>query len=81
MVKDVVLDATESDAEEFTVSFWKVDVGGAVKRGDELVVLESTEEKTALAVRSPFDGTVASVVAGEDETVRQGDVLCRVETG
>jgi pyruvate/2-oxoglutarate dehydrogenase complex dihydrolipoamide acyltransferase (E2) component len=81
MLKDVVLDASESDAEAFSVSFWKVEVGEDVAQGDELVVLESTEEKTALAVRSPYGGRLHEIVAGEDTSVGQGDVLCRVEVG
>ena len=81
MLRDVVLEPAESDSEEFTVSFWKVDAGGPVVEGAELVVLESTEEKTALAVLSPFSGVLDSVCAEEDSTVRAGDVLCRVEVG
>jgi pyruvate/2-oxoglutarate dehydrogenase complex dihydrolipoamide acyltransferase (E2) component len=81
MLKDVVLETGESDADEFTVSFWKVDPGSSVGKGDEIVVLESVEEKTALAVSSPVSGVLKSIVAGEDSTVRPGDLLCRVEVG
>jgi len=79
MLKDVVLEAAESEAEEFNVSFWKVDVGSRVSKGDELVVLEAVEEKTALAVRSPFAGTLKAIRAGEDTKVASGDILCSVE--
>ena len=81
MLRDIVLEAAESDAEQFSVTFWKVETGAAVAEGDELVVLESVEEKTALAVRSPVAGTLSSIEADEDTVVRQGSVLCRVEVG
>jgi pyruvate/2-oxoglutarate dehydrogenase complex dihydrolipoamide acyltransferase (E2) component len=78
--KDVVFAPTLTDAAEFTVSFWKVEPGEAVDAGAELVVLESVEEKTAIAVESPCSGVLAEIVAGEDAAVRPGDVLGRIET-
>ncbi len=80
MLKDIVLDPSASDAEEFTVLFWKVDEGEPVSAGEELVVLESSEEKTAVSVSAPWDGTLAEIVAGEDSRVGPGAVLARMET-
>lgn len=79
MLRDVILRPTETDAQEFTVSYWKVDPGCAVSEGEELVVLESVEDKTALAVLSPLAGTLTEILAREDETVTPGDNLGRIE--
>ena len=79
MLKYVVLDAAEAEATEFTVSYWKVDPGEHVKKGDELLVLESVEDKTALAVASPYTGSLAEILVSEEQTVVAGDRLGRIE--
>lgn len=79
MLRDLEFRPTETEAAEFRVSYWKVDRGERVAEGDELLVVESVEEKTALAVPSPFAGVVVDIVAGEDDTVRPGDLLGRID--
>lgn len=79
MLKDIVLEAGESEASEFTLSYWKVDPGAAVHEGDELLVVESVDDKTALSVVSRHSGTLAEILVNEDETVRVGDRLGRIE--
>ena len=79
MLKDIVLETTETDATEFTISYWKVDAGAAVHEGDELLVVESVEDKTALAVISRHTGTLAEILAQEDATVAPGDRLGRID--
>lgn len=79
MLRDLVLTPSGTDATEFRVSYWKVDRGDRVERGDELLVVESVDEKTALAVPSPISGIIVEIVAGEDDTVRPGDLLGRIE--
>lgn len=79
MRRDVILRPADTSAQEFTVSYWKVDPGCAVEEGDELVVLESVDDKTALSVLAPHTGTVTEILAREDETVAPGDLLGRIE--
>ena len=80
MVESVILKPAESEAGEFSVLFWKVDQGDSVTEGDELLVLEAAEEKTALTVLAPCTGVLVEVVAAEESIVRPGDVLGRIET-
>ena len=79
MLRDIVFEPAEAEADEFTVSYWKVDVGGEVRRGDELVVVESVEDKTAFVVLAPYTGVLKEIATGEDETVTSGAVLGRVD--
>jgi len=79
LLRDLEFRPTETDAVEFRVSYWKVDRGERVAEGDELLVVESVEEKTALAVPSPLAGVLVDIVAGEDDTVRPGDLLGRID--
>jgi pyruvate/2-oxoglutarate dehydrogenase complex dihydrolipoamide acyltransferase (E2) component len=79
LLRDIVLAPGDTEASEFTVSYWKVDPGEHVSRGDEIVVLESTEDKTALAVVSPYTGTLIEILVSEDEAVAPGTNLGRME--
>ena len=79
MLKDVVFQPTDTDATEFTVSYWKLDPGDAVSEGSELLVVESVDEKTALVVPSPCSGVLAEIVTGEERTISPGDVLGRID--
>lgn len=47
--------------------------------GDELLVVESVEDKTALAVPSPCAGVLAEIVAREGQVVAPGELLGRME--
>ena len=79
VLKDIVLKSPETEAPEFTVSYWKVDPGERVAPGDELVVVESVEDKTALAITSSHAGVLTEILAREDETVASGTTLGRIE--
>lgn len=79
MTREIFLTPTESDATEFTISYWKVDPGESVRDGDELVVVESVDEKTALAVASPCAGVLTEIVALEGQVVAPGDLLGRID--
>jgi pyruvate/2-oxoglutarate dehydrogenase complex dihydrolipoamide acyltransferase (E2) component len=76
---DIILEATETEADEFTVSYWKLDEGDAVAGGDELLVVESVDDKTAFSVAAKRSGRLAEIVAREDERVSRGAVLGRME--
>lgn len=79
MLKDVVLRPEATEAEEFTISYWKVDPGETVVEGDELLVVESVDEKAALTVVAPFSGVLMEIVASEDDTVAPGSLLGRID--
>lgn len=79
MLIDILLEPTNTEATEFTVSYWKVDAGGSFLAGDELLVVESVEDKTAFSVAAKCSGTLAEIVAAEEETVTAGDLLGRME--
>ena len=69
MTREILLRPTDTESAEFTISYWKFDPGESVRGGDELVVVESVEEKTALAVTSPCAGVLAEIVAREGQVV------------
>ena len=77
--KDIVLEVSETDATEFTVSYWKVDAGATVREGDELLVVESVDDKTAMTVISRHTGTLVEILAQEGVTVAPGDRLGRID--
>ena len=79
LLRDVTFAPSDTDATEFTLSYWKADRGQRVDEGAELVVVESVDEKTAIAMPSPFTGVLVEIVAREDDLVRPGDVLGRID--
>ncbi len=80
MLKDLVLEPEDMDVDRFTLLYWKADVGTAVARGDELVVVEAEAAKTALSILAPCSGVLVEVLAEEDQEVVRGDVLGRIES-
>jgi pyruvate/2-oxoglutarate dehydrogenase complex dihydrolipoamide acyltransferase (E2) component len=79
LLRDIAFQPVETDAQEFTVSYWKIDPGHAVAEGQELLVVESVDEKTALVVPSPYTGVLAEIVAQEENTIGRGSLLGRIE--
>ncbi|KPK62654.1 MAG: hypothetical protein AMK73_05825 [Planctomycetes bacterium SM23_32] len=63
--------------DEAEVSFWYVEEGEAVAEGQDMV--EMITDKAAFTVPSPVAGTVRSIVAGEGDKVRVGEVMAIVE--
>lgn len=53
-----------------------VEVGATVRKGQTLALLESM--KLFSKVKAPADGTVAELVAGNEEPVSVGQVLVRL---
>ncbi len=64
---------------DITGTIWKVlkSVGDAVAEDEAILILESM--KMEIPVASPEPGTIAEILVGEGETVRDGAVLVRVE--
>ena len=78
-IVEVVLPELGADAgDEAEVSFWYFDVGDAVERDDDLV--EMITDKATFNVPSPVSGTLLELVADEGDTVKEGDVICLVES-
>ena len=77
-VIDVPLpDLGEDAGNEARVAFWYVDVGEEVKEGDDLV--QMLTDKATFDVPSPATGKVADLMADEEQTVKVGGVLCRLQ--
>ena len=77
-VIDVPLpDLGEDAGSEARVAFWYVDVGEEVKQGDDLV--QMLTDKATFDVPSPATGKVADLMADEEQAVKVGGVLCRLQ--
>ena len=78
-VVEVKLPELGKDAgEEARVSFWYVAKGERVAKDDDLV--QMITDKATFDVPSPADGRIVELVADEDDEVKVGQVLCRIET-
>lgn len=64
-------------ATEARVSFWYVEVGETVEAGDNLV--QMLTDKATFDVPSPASGTLAEILAQEEQTVSVGGLLCRLK--
>ena len=64
---------------ELTATVWKVVVeqGATVAEGDELVILESM--KMEIPVVAPLAGTVKELCVGEEDRIREGDVVAVID--
>jgi len=79
-VIDVPLpDLGEDAGDEARVAFWYVDVDEELKEGDDLV--QMLTDKATFDIPSPAAGKVVELVADEDQTVKVGEVLCRLQVG
>ena len=79
-VIDVPLpDLGEDAGDEARVAFWYVDVDEELKEGDDLV--QMLTDKATFDIPSPAAGKVVELLADEDQTVKVGEVLCRLQVG
>ena len=64
---------------DITGTIWKVlkSVGDAVAEDEAILILESM--KMEIPVSSPEAGTIAAILAGEGDIVRDGMVLVRID--
>ena len=77
-VIDVKLPELGAEAgDEAWVSFWYIEVGEVVEQGDDLVQLLT--DKATFDVPSPNGGKVVERLVEEDDEVKVGQVLCRLE--
>lgn len=70
-------DLGEDAGDSARVAFWYVDPGEEVKEGDDLV--QMLTDKATFDVPSPATGKVADLMADEEQTVKVGGVLCRLQ--
>src|SRR3954464_7015653 len=73
---DVVIPSMGESISEGTLLEWLVKVGDSVKREQGLA--EVSTDKIDAELPSPVAGIVAEILAAPDDTVRVGDVLCRI---
>lgn len=77
MQVDVVVPEIGEDGDPLVVGYWFVRTGEAVMLGDELV--EVVCGKTVFTVPSPVSGTVAHILAQDEDVVCNGDRLAVIE--
>lgn len=76
---DLVMPKMGESLQEGTIVRWLKKVGDVVER-DEMV-LEISTDKVDTEVPSPVAGTVAEILAQEEETLLVGSVIARISTG
>ncbi|MBN1529311.1 MAG: 2-oxo acid dehydrogenase subunit E2 [Thermoleophilaceae bacterium] len=76
MASDVTMPRLSDSMEEGTILKWLVDEGGAVKRGEPLVEIET--DKANMTYESDTDGVLVEVVAKEGDTLAIGEVIARI---
>src|SRR5437762_11598912 len=62
--------------EEGTILKWLVSEGDEVKRGQEIVEIET--DKANMTYEADTDGVLIEIVAEEGQTLPLGEVICRI---
>jgi 2-oxoglutarate dehydrogenase E2 component (dihydrolipoamide succinyltransferase) len=75
---EVKVPALAESVTEATLLNWHKQVGDHVKRGDNLIDLET--DKVTLEVTAPEDGVVKQIVKPSGETARSNEVLAIIDT-
>jgi pyruvate dehydrogenase E2 component (dihydrolipoyllysine-residue acetyltransferase) len=73
---DVVMPRLSDSMEEGTILRWLKGVGDEVKRGDELVEIET--DKANMTYEATDEGVILEIVAEEGDTLPIGEVIARV---
>ena len=76
---DVVIPKVGMSVTEVEITKWKVKEGDKVNKGDEIV--EIAMEKANTVLTSEVSGIVDEVLFKEGDTVKVGEVVCRIKTG
>jgi len=65
---------------EITGTIWKIEVeqGDSVQEEDTLIIIESM--KMEIPVLAPENGKVAEILVKEEEAIKEGQLLARLET-
>ncbi len=67
----------EDAPDQAEVSFWYVEEGEAVEKGQDMV--EMVTDKAAFTVPAPAGGTLKDILTGEGDTVQVGEVMAILE--
>jgi pyruvate dehydrogenase E2 component (dihydrolipoamide acetyltransferase) len=73
---EVIMPRLSDSMEEGTILRWLKNVGDEVKRGDELVEIET--DKANMTYEASDEGTLIEVVAQEGDTLPIGEVIARI---
>lgn len=76
MPDDVLMPRLSDQMEEGTVVRWLVEAGTAVKRGQEIVEIDT--DKATMSYEATADGTLVEILVAEGETAAVGDPIARV---
>ena len=76
--RDVRLPALTTTMEEAELVEWQVDVGDEVREGQPLC--DIVTDKVDMSLESPFDGTVAALLANAGSVVSVGAAVARIAT-
>lgn len=76
MIKEITMPAGGQTTDTSTVGAWLVKTGDKVKRGDELLTVET--DKATLTVESFAKGTVLAILAEEGDKAAAGEVIALI---
>ncbi|MCL4385888.1 MAG: biotin/lipoyl-binding protein [Actinobacteria bacterium] len=75
---EVVIPKVGMSVTEVEITKWKVKKGDKVNKDDEIV--EITMEKANTILTSEVSGIVEEILFNEGDTVKVGEVICRIRT-
>jgi len=75
---DVKVPVLAESVSEATLITWHKQPGDAVKRGDNLIDIET--DKVTLEVAATSDGVLTEILKGNGETVQSDEVIARIDT-
>jgi 2-oxoglutarate dehydrogenase E2 component (dihydrolipoamide succinyltransferase) len=78
VIVDVKVPVLAESVAEATLINWHKKQGDAVKRGENLIDIET--DKVTLEVAAMSDGVLAEIVKGNGESVRSDEVIARIDT-
>lgn len=70
-------DLGEEAEDEASVSYWQVEEGDRVEKGDDLV--EMTTDKAVFNVPSPVSGMIERIMVEEGDVVKVGEVMAIIK--
>jgi pyruvate dehydrogenase E2 component (dihydrolipoamide acetyltransferase) len=76
LAAEVVMPRLSDSMEEGTILRWLKNIGDEVKRGDELVEIET--DKANMTYEATDEGTLIEIVAQEGDTLPIGEVIARI---
>jgi 2-oxoglutarate dehydrogenase E2 component (dihydrolipoamide succinyltransferase) len=75
---DVKVPVLAESVAEATLMTWQKRAGDQVKRGDNLIDIET--DKVTLEVSALNDGVIAEIIKGDGETVQSDEIIARIDT-